>query len=261
MCHNEMTTTYQQAMVGYLTHGVCVGGEAVVRFNGQEMVLRKNDSFILRRSEMGEMIRHSDDFRVRLVFVITEFIELATPLSNYGMRGGMLLFQNPVMPLTDSQTRQLLDSMDYIERCAGMRGHLFYRDLLLNAVQRMIIDFFDFHAALYGDDEITQPAAVLMNGFLALLEQGTFREHRDIGFYAERLNVSGKHLSETVKRYTDFPAAHWINRYTALELSRILRRNDLTLTEIADQYGFASVSHLNRFIRTNLGVNPTELRK
>ena len=105
-------------MQGYLTHALCLNGEAEMRLNNQTFHLTKGNSFILRKSELGELLRASEDFEIINVFVSAEFIELATPLSNYGMRGGMLLFQNPIMPLTAEQARQLHQSMLYIEHCA-----------------------------------------------------------------------------------------------------------------------------------------------
>ena len=246
-------------MQGYLTHALCLNGEADVRLNNQEFKLKKNDSFILRKSEMGELLTASDDFGIINIFVTTEFTELATPLSNYGMRGGMLLFQEPIMPLTDEQTERLHRSMRYIEECAGMNNHLFYRDMLLNAVQRMIIDFFDFHATLYGNETVTTPAAILMEGFLQLLEQGEFREHRELTYYADRLHVTSKYLSETIKKYSGYPANHWINRY--LDISRLLRNPAVTIQDLVDMFGFSSISHLNRYVKNQLGVNPNEMRQ
>ena len=248
-------------MQGYLTHALCLNGEADVRLNNQEFKLKKNDSFILRKSEMGELLTASDDFGIINIFVTTEFTELATPLSNYGMRGGMLLFQEPIMPLTDEQTERLHRSMRYIEECAGMNNHLFYRDMLLNAVQRMIIDFFDFHATLYGNETVTTPAAILMEGFLQLLEQGEFREHRELTYYADRLHVTSKYLSETIKKYSGYPANHWINRYAALDISRLLRNPAVTIQDLVDMFGFSSISHLNRYVKNQLGVNPNEMRQ
>ena len=248
-------------MQGYLTHALCLNGEAEMRLNNQTFHLTKGNSFILRKSELGELLRASEDFEIINVFVSAEFIELATPLSNYGMRGGMLLFQNPIMPLTAEQARQLHQSMLYIEQCADKRDHLFYRDMLLNAVQRMIIDFFDFHAALCGNETVTTPAAILMEGFLQLLEQGEFREHRELNYYADRLHVTSKYLSETVKKYSGYPANHWINRYAALDISRLLRNPNVTIQDLVDMFGFSSASHLNRYVKNQLGVNPNEIRQ
>ncbi|MBR1809358.1 MAG: AraC family transcriptional regulator [Paludibacteraceae bacterium] len=257
----SISTDQQLQMTGYLTHGLCLDGTAEVRFNGQKLTLHKNDSFILSRSELGEVINTTADFQVKIVYVLAEFVELATPLSNYGMRGGIMLFQDPVMHLGQEQADRLNASLGYIRQCIYTIDHLFYRDLLLNAVQRMILDFFDFHAAMYGNEIVTTPAAMLMNGFIELLEQGSFRNHRELAYYSDQLNVTSKHLSETVKKYSGYPANHWINRYTALDISRLLRNPDITIQELADMFGFSSVSHLNRYVRNQLGINPTEMRR
>ena len=97
--------------------------------------------------------------------------------------------------------------------------------------------------------------------FLPNIPQGEFREHRDLAYYADRLCVTSKYLSETVKKYSGYPANHWINRYTALDISRLLRNPNVTIQELTDMFGFSSVGHLNRYVKNQLGVNPNEVRK
>ena len=38
-----------------------------------------------------------------VIYVTQKFIELSTPQSNYGMRGHLFLFQNPIMKLMPEQ--------------------------------------------------------------------------------------------------------------------------------------------------------------
>ena len=42
-----------------------------------------------------------------------------------------------------------------------MPTHLFHRDAMRNAIKCMIIDFFDFHASLYGNEKISSQYADL----------------------------------------------------------------------------------------------------
>ncbi len=246
---------------GYIIHGLCTKGNAVVRFNEQEFRLHPNDSFIFVQSEHTELVSKSNDFSAIVVYVLTEFCELATPLSNYGMRGGLMLFQNPIMSLNKIQAERCQKNLEYIALRLQEKKHRFYRDLLLNAVQCMIIDFFDFHADLYGETEISEKTATLVQGFLSMLNEGNYRKHRKVSYYAQMLHVSSKHLSETVKRYSGFPAIYWINRYTTLEISRLLRNPTLTLQDIVEMLSFSSVSYLSRFVKQHLGFNPSEMRK
>lgn len=96
------------------------------------------------------------------------------------------------MHLTPEMQEACILDFDYIRRRLALSTHKFHRDAMINAVQAMIIDFFDFHATLYHhDDTVTQQYAALMNKFLALLERGDFRKNREIGYYADILRNMG----------------------------------------------------------------------
>ena len=86
-----------------------------------------------------------------------------------------------------------------------------------------------------------------------------YRTH--VNYYADRLHVTSKYLSETVKKYSGYPANHWINRYAALDISRLLRNPNVTIQDLVDMFGFSSASHLNRYVKNQLGVNPNEIRQ
>lgn len=94
-----------------------------------------------------------------------------------------------------------------------------------------------------------------------MLERGDFRQNRDIGYYADKLCVTSKYLSEVCKKVSGLPAAFWITRYTALDISRLLRDRSLSFTDISDMFGFSSLSHFSRYVQTNLGAKPSDFRE
>ena len=103
-------------------------------------------------------------------------------------------------------------------------------------------------------------AALLFNGASFPLQRGDYRAHRDIAYYADQLCVMPKYLSETCKSISGSRAAYWINRYTSVEIARLLRDRSLTLTDIAYRFDFSSPAHLSRYIRQNLGISASEIR-
>lgn len=80
--------------------------------------------------------------------------------------------------------------------------------------------------------------ASIMSRFLNMLENGTFREHREVTYYADCLCVTSKYLSEVSKKVSGYTANYWINRYTTLDISRLLRDKSLTFVRISDMFGF-----------------------
>ena len=242
---------------GYLCHAYCHEGECSFSFNGQDYVMTGGDCLIVRRSELLKDIRESS-FKIDVVYVTPQFITICTPQSNYGTRGGLALFNNPIMHLTPEMQEMCALDFDYIRRRLALSTHKFHRDAMINAVQAMIIDFFDFHATLYGhNDTVTQQYAALMNKFLTLLERGDFRKNREIGYYADILCVAPKYLSEVSKKVSGYPAAYWITRYTYLDISRLLRSKRLTLSEISDMFDFSSEAYFCRYVQKYLGAPPS----
>ena len=251
-----------EEMAAYLCHAFCRQGHCTFERNGKAFRFEAGDCLIIpRRGDLVERLHESPDFVADVVYVTQEFIEVCTPQSNYGMRGHLALFENPIMRLTPEMQQVCARNFDQIKRRMAQSQHHFHRDALINAIQCMIIDFFDFHAELYGTDKISSQSNQLMNRFVELLESGEYKEHRDIGYYADKLCITPKYLSEVAKQVSGFPANYWITRYTALEISRSLRDRSLTLTEISDRFNFSSLSHFTRYVQKYLGAKPMEFRE
>lgn len=250
-----------EPLTAYLMHAYCYEGTCDFMFNNNRYTMCAGDCMIIRRGDLMSDITPSGDFRVDVIFVSAEFIEVATPQSNYGMRGQLALFNNPIMHLNEKQQQVCALDFDYIKRRLALDDHNFHRDAMINAIQCMIIDFFDFHTHLYGNEKITSQYAKLMESFLQMLERGDYRTNRNLTYYADRLCVTSKYLSDVSKKVSGFPANYWITRYTALDISRKLRETDMTQTELADFYGFSSPSYFSRYVQKYLGVKPADFRE
>lgn len=250
------TVKYQD----YLAHAICTGGSCRFIFNGKEFDFNKGDLIIVRKGKLMEKIMPSEDFRVKVVYVTSGFIVLSTPQSNYGTKGQLALFLNPVMRLTPEQQEVCLKDFETLEFRLKDTDNHFYRDIIINTVQTMILDFFDFHSHLHGEDNVSTQNALLMNRFLGMLENGEYRKNREVTYYADKLCVSSKYLSEVSKKVSGYAANYWINRYTVLDISRMLRDKSLTFVQISDMFEFSSPNYFSRFVQHNLGMSPTDYR-
>lgn len=245
----------------YLAHLLCLGGVCRYRFNERDFELHAGDLSIIRKRKMIEKIESTDDFQCKIIYAKPGFIELCTPQSNYGMKGSLALFLNPIMHLTPEQQIVCHRDFEILELRIQDTEHRFYREMLINAMQTAILDFFDFHARTYGESDISTRNASIMDRFLKMLEEGTYREHREVTYYADCLCVTSKYLSEVSKKVSGYAANYWINRYTSLDISRLLRDKSLTFVQISDMFGFSSPAYFSRYVQHNLGQNPTDYRE
>lgn len=245
----------------YLAHALCLNGHMSFNFNGNDFTLSKGDLMIVRKAKLIDNLRMSDDFNVKVIYVDAGYVEHCTPQSNYGMKGQLALFLNPVMHLNQAQFALCLQDFNNVEYRFRTTGFVFYEESLRCALQMMILDFFDFHAYLYGESSMSSQYAGLMNRFLALLESGIYRTNREVTYYASELCVTPKYLSEICKKVSGHSANFWINRYTILDISRLLRDKTLTFVQISDMFNFSSPAYFSRYVQHNLGMNPTDFRE
>lgn len=245
----------------YLAHVICLAGHCYFTFNGNEFELNEGDLMIVRKGKLVEKIKPSDDFEVKVLYATSSFIELCTPQTNYGMKGQLSLFLNPVMNLDAGQRFVCERDFRWIEYRLTQTDHTFYSELLRNAVQSAILDFFDFHSVINKESTVSTQNALLMNRFLNMLENGDYRNNREVAYYADALCVTPKYLSEVSKKVSGYPANYWINRYTSLDIARLLRDKTLTFVQISDMFHFSSPAYFSRYVQRTLGLNPTQYRE
>ena len=96
--------------------------------------------------------------------------------------------------------------------------------------------------------------------FFMLLEAGRPKTQREVSHYAEQLNVSPKDLSDTIKRVTGISAStHINNTATAIALA-YLKDSAKSVSQIADEMNFSSLSYFSRFCVKHIGISPMKFR-
>jgi len=109
--------------------------------------------------------------------------------------------------------------------------------------------------------DATDRTAFVVSGLLQLLETGVSRTEREVSFYADKLNVSPKYLSNTIKRLTGNSVMYLIDQHTVPILVEYLKDNRYSLTQIADLMNFGTLSYFSRYCTMHLGMSPSEYRK
>lgn len=92
-----------------------------------------------------------------------------------------------------------------------------------------------------------------MSRFFNMLENGAYREYREVTYYVDSWCVTSKYLSQVSKKVSDYAANYWINRYTSLDISHPLRDKSLTFVHISDMFAFSSPAYFSRYVQQYLG--------
>lgn len=108
-------------------------------------------------------------------------------------------------------------------------------------------------------NEILSNQGRMSDQFLQLAQQN-FKKERFLEFYANKLEVSPKHLSRTVKSQTGFSAVEWIERFVILEAKVLLKSSNLNIQQISDELNFPSQSFFGKYFKKITGMSPKEFR-
>ena len=245
----------------YVAHVVCTRGRLDFVFNGQPFALNAGEAMIIVLQQLVESARPSADFACMCVCVKPSFLELCTPRSNYGIRGSLALYNCPVMKMDAHRFERLCNDLEQIEQRLADEANAFQEDVMICATQMMFLDFFDIHTAQNGLANISFQDTDLMARFMQMLERGEYVKRRDLGYYADKLFVTPKYLSEVCKSVSGRAANYWITRFTTIHLRRLLQERDMSFTQIADLFEFSSPAYFSRFVQKHLGISPTAFRE
>ena len=241
-------------------HMLCLAGEGSFVFNEHCYHITRNDLVVIPIPTKVKNLAAHADLQVEWFAADYKFLQNLLPSNNYSIGGSISLNQDPVIKLTEEQARLLLDDFhrlrDRMEDC-----HLqFYHELMGSLCLTMMYDIFEAHAQREAINSHTDRTAYIVKQLMALLSTGISRTEREVSYYAERLNVSPKYLSATIKRVTGHSVTSYIDRHTIPILKSYLDDERLSLTQISELMNFTTLSYFSRYCTKHLGQSPSEYR-
>lgn len=95
----------------------------------------------------------------------------------------------------------------------------------------------------------------IVSRFLRCVQEN-YREHRDLGFYAEQLDLSLKYMSHVIYGKTGRHPSKWIKDYVILEAKTMLRSGRYSIQQIAEELHFPNQSFFGKYFKEAVGVSP-----
>lgn len=100
-----------------------------------------------------------------------------------------------------------------------------------------------------------------MRRFLAKIEEVYTDSEYNIERLSEVLGLSRGHLHRKIKELTGLPPVDFLRNYRLNKAAQLLRKNNLTISEIAYQTGFSSPAYFAKCFKSVYDITPTEYCK
>lgn len=246
---------------GWCVHLVCLQGEGFFTYGGRPFHVKKYEALVINAPQQVHVVGQSEDLKVEVLAAPNDFLSNQLPANNYGIGGGISLYDNPIIPLSEKDAQTLVRDIHHIRDRIADTEHLFYRELIGGLALPLIYDLFYFHAKNHAPIFATDRSMYVVKELMALLESGRSKKYREVAYYAEQLNVTVKYLSNTVKRQTGKSVTYYIDRYTIPMIKEYLEHSALSIVQIAEEMNFTTPSYFSRYVTKHLGVSPKAYRE
>ncbi|GAB3656696.1 helix-turn-helix transcriptional regulator [Echinicola sediminis] len=133
-------------------------------------------------------------------------------------------------------------------------------DLIRNHTDSLLIQL---HRNYLEADQVKvngSPDQAAMQKLERLIEKH-LTEHQPVSFYAEKMKLSQRQLSDLCKRTQKSAFTEIVRERLVLEAKRLLTHSELTIGELAAELGFMDHSYFIRFFKKNTGMTPEQFRK
>lgn len=244
----------------YQTYIYCSGGTCRMTYNGQVFHVKQSSCVVILNVKLVQQLKPSDDFECMVISIDEAFLRQSQPSNPYMIQGMLSLQTSPVMDLDVQEDDLCYNLFRNFKLRLDDRRHKFYDDILRTSTRMLLLDLYDIHSKVSKSDNMSKSSASIMTHFIDMLAAGEYRKNREVAYYAEKLCVVPKYLSEVSNKISGHSASYWINHYTAHELNELLQVKKMSSADVAKMFHFTSTSYFNRYVKRYLGAYPSELR-
>lgn len=213
---------------------------------------------IVVNDSVYQPLESSDDLKCKAIVMSRSFSNsLFTNFGDYKPIYNMIV-SNPVV-FMDNETNVFdffYDAMLNLIRSP-------YREFALESARHLTLAmFYGYCAARQGiannAKAVTRQESICSD-FIDILSHN-YKEQREVSFYADRLCITPKYLSQIVKDNTGKTALELIEDYVIEESKAMLISTTMTIQQISDELHFPSQSVFGKYFKRVTGLSPREYR-
>lgn len=257
---NEAPMPTEPRRMNFILIGLCTQGEVMYQLDTQKQVITPGDILIVSDRHVVDSYQHSSDMKgLCMMMSVSFFREIIKNVSDVS---SLFLFsrQHPVMSLEPKEIETFKEYFQAIKQKIGDQENHFRKDLIKTLLLAMFYDLSNIIYRVQNDDTPKKRAEIIFTKFIQLVEKN-FKTERRVGWYAQKLNITPKYLSETVKIASRQTPNEWIDDYVIMELRVLLKNSTKNIKEITDELNFPNQSFLGKYFKEHVGMSPSQYRK
>lgn len=247
--------------LGVVIISVCKRGEMTFKMNGRDIRFAKGGLFVNIGDSMVSDVTKTDDFSAVAIVVSHDFLQESVMSLMHLWPYLLFLMEQPVVELGELELHRLVKMYQQIIERLQQEDHSFRREATIACVQACYYDVCDFlKRRIPQNGQLKTRSYALFDQFVRLVATN-YVEHRDVAWYADKMQLTPKYLSDVVKDVSGRTSSEWITNFVITEVKSLLVNSDLSIKEIAVELNFANQSFLGKYFKNVVGISPTDFRQ
>lgn len=239
-----------------------IAGEVRIRVDFEETTLKEMDIVTLLPNSIIEFISVSKDCRMRGALGSLDYMSILQ--FNVDSSEAIQLFSNTYsnfVSLDETVYRAVSYHMARIEALNRQSETPFLSELIKSHITLMLYELVSFKQRYERKHVFTsvrkEEIAVRFIGLVA----AHFKKYRDVNFYAEKMHISRKHLTKSIKEVYAATPKQIIDQKIVGEAKVLLQKIDLSIGQVMVELGFDDQAAFSKFFKHNSGMSPLAYRK
>lgn len=244
------------------TVALCLQGTGSLNINLRDHTFIPGRLLIALPSQIVEFQRFSSDFKGLFIIISKNMLEMLPKVSNL-LSLFFFLKDYPCFDLTAHEQETMEEYHAFIRKRLRHKADLYRREVVTGLMQGFFFELCNifYHHTPGADGEVKHKSHkehMFEKFYEALIE--SYQSERSVKFYGEKLCISSKQLSATVKEVSGKTVGEWIDELVILEAKALLNSTSMNVQEIADRLNFANQSFFGKYFRQFTGMSPKEYR-
>ncbi len=238
----------------------CLTGRMRFKINLQNIELRANEILVVLEGTIGECLSISDDTSIAVIAFASKYFQTALQV-DATMSLQRRLYASPVCHLTSEAMEESMAIYRLMKAKIAETDNPFRKGAVLGYTQVLTYNAYKYLLAPESDNgkptERSSRQQELYTQFMEEVRKG-YTQERSISYYADKLCVTSKYLSQVVHKVSGRFAGDWIADFVILEAKALLKSRKYTVQQIADKLNFANQSFFGKYFKDKVGCSPSE---
>ena len=237
-------------------------GEARISVGIQEFTFQRNSEMVVLPTSTLVLVSSTDDFMCNVFIFSKELydelgLKMGVDFSSYLLTTPFYMHKEKSIKL-----KYISGFMNFAKIIHHQRGMCFWNEMYRNFAQSYLIYLYNaIQTYLAETNKNNTRKNSMYHRFVSLVNEYC-KEHRDVSFYAKKLNITERYLWIITDYATESESPKdIINKRLILELKLLLRSTDLSIQEIAEDLNFINQSYLGKYFKQHVGLSPSEYRR